>query len=111
MIDNAVKFSPGDGKILVEINRVDLAGGNMLDLTISDEGPGIDAELLPRLFTRFATRSAPDARIQSSGLGLTYVRAVAERHGGKVWAENKAKGACFHMRLPEAAEPIPDPDG
>lgn len=111
MIDNAVKFSPGEGQILVEVNRVNLAGGNMLELTISDEGPGIDAELLPRLFTRFAARSAPDARIQSSGLGLTYVRAVAERHGGKVWAENKAKGACFHMRLPEAAEPIPDPGG
>lgn len=106
ILDNAVKFSPDGATIHVRIGRQN----DMIELAISDEGPGIDADLLPRLFTRFAARSAPDARIKSSGLGLTYVRAVAERHGGKVWAENLAKGACFHLQLPEAVEPIPAPD-
>jgi PAS domain S-box-containing protein len=110
ILDNAVKFSPLGGSIHVTTRRISDADVNMIELTICDDGPGIDPELLPRLFTRFAAQSAPDARIKSSGLGLTYVRAVAERHGGKVWAENGAKGACFHLRLPEAVDPIPDPD-
>lgn len=106
ILDNAVKFSPDGATICVHIGR----RNDMIELAISDEGPGIDAGLLPRLFTRFAARSTPDARIKSSGLGLTYVRAVAERHGGKVWAENLAKGACFYLQLPKAIEPIPAPD-
>lgn len=110
ILDNAVKFSPLGGSIHLTTRRISDAEVNMIELTICDEGPGIDPELLPRLFTRFAARSAPDARIKSSGLGLTYVRAVAERHGGKVWVENGVKGACFHLRLPEAVDPIPDPD-
>lgn len=112
LFDNAVKFSPDGGTIRLSITRrADADGdGAMIELHVCDEGPGIDANLLPRLFTRFAAHSAPDARIKSSGLGLTYVKAVAERHGGRVWAENQAKGACFHMLLPEAADPIPDPD-
>ncbi len=86
-------------------------GDANIELQICDEGPGIDADLLPRLFTRFAAHSAPDARIKSSGLGLTYVKAVVQRHGGTVEAQNRPEGgACFRMRLPEAAEPIPGPD-
>ncbi|MBK6707851.1 MAG: CHASE2 domain-containing protein [Sphingomonadales bacterium] len=110
ILDNAVKFSPAGGTIRVSIDRLKAENGATIELAISDDGTGIDADLLPRLFTRFAARSAPDARIKSSGLGLTYVRAVAERHGGKVWAENRATGACFYMQIPEAMEPIPDPD-
>ncbi|HMS21249.1 CHASE2 domain-containing protein [uncultured Sphingorhabdus sp.] len=109
ILDNAIKFSPVGGSIQVRTRRIRDVEARMLELTICDEGPGIDPDLLPRLFTRFAARSVPDARIKSSGLGLTYVRAVAERHGGKVWVENGKKGACFHLRLPEAADPIPDP--
>lgn len=110
LLDNAVKFSPDGGTIRLTISRLADDGRDMIELHICDEGPGIDADLLPRLFTRFAAHSAPDARIKSSGLGLTYVKAVAERHGGRVWAENQARGACFYMLLPEAADPIPDPD-
>jgi signal transduction histidine kinase len=109
ILDNAIKFSPVGGSIQLRTRRIRDVEASMLELTICDEGPGIDPDLLPRLFTRFAAHSAPDARIKSSGLGLTYVRAVAERHGGKVWVENGKKGACFHLRLPEAADPIPDP--
>lgn len=109
LLDNAVKFSPDGGTIRLSISRRSDADGSMIELHVCDEGPGINADLLPRLFTRFAAHSASDARIRSSGLGLTYVKAVAERHGGRVWAENQAKGACFHMLLPEAADPIPDP--
>ncbi|HEX4873534.1 MAG TPA: CHASE2 domain-containing protein [Sphingorhabdus sp.] len=110
LLDNAVKFSPAGGKIDISIAKREVDGRSIVELCVCDEGPGIAPDLLPRLFTRFASHSAPDARIKSSGLGLTYVKAVAERHGGSVWAENQTKGACFHLSLPEADEPIPDPD-
>lgn len=109
LVDNAVKFSPDGGTITLVVSRPGDAGNPMVELCVCDEGPGISADLLPRLFTRFAAHAAPDARIRSSGLGLTYVKAVAERHGGRVWAENRARGACFRMLLPEAADLIPDP--
>ncbi len=111
LLDNAVKFSPDGGTIHINISKHDDMGDANIELQICDEGPGIDADLLPRLFTRFAAHSAPDARIKSSGLGLTYVKAVVQRHGGTVEAQNRPEGgACFRMRLPEAAEPIPGPD-
>lgn len=111
LLDNAVKFSPDGSTIRISISRIWEPAGSHIELQVCDEGPGIDADLLPRLFTRFAAHAAPDARIKSSGLGLTYVKVVAERHGGTVRAENRLEGgARFSMILPEAAEPIPDPD-
>jgi len=111
LLDNAVKFSPDGSTIRISISRIREPAGSHIELQVCDEGPGVDADLLPRLFTRFAAHAAPDARIKSSGLGLTYVKAVAERHGGTVRAENRLEGgARFSMILPEAAEPIPDPD-
>ncbi len=108
MLDNAVKFSPLGSQIKITVERVHENDTQQILLSVADEGPGIDAELLPRLFSRFAARSAPDARIKSSGLGLTYVRAVAERHSGRVWVENRDKGACFYLQMPEAVDPSPD---
>lgn len=108
ILDNAVKFSPVGSRISLSLSREYRDGVAFIVMAVADEGPGIDSELLPRLFGRFASRAAPDARIQSSGLGLTYVRAVAERHGGRVWAENRPRGACFYLELPEAAEPVED---
>lgn len=110
LLDNAVKFSPSGGVIHMIVGRRATEDGIMIELAVCDKGPGIDADLLPRLFSRFAARSTGDGRIKSSGLGLTYVRAVAERHGGKVWAENGAEGACFYLQIPEAADLIPNPD-
>jgi CHASE2 domain-containing sensor protein/signal transduction histidine kinase len=102
ILDNAIKYSPTGGVIRVHASRVQNGTTSMIELAICDEGGGIDADLLPQLFTRFAAKAKPGARIKSSGLGLNYVRAVIERHGGRIWAENVGKGACFRMQLPEA---------
>ena len=66
-------------------------------ITVSDTGIGIDSEILPRLFERFASKS-----LQGTGLGLFISKSIIEAHGGKIWAENNAygKGATFYFSLP-----------
>ncbi len=71
-------------------------------IAVMDTGTGIDPELIPRLFTKFATKS-----YQGTGLGLYISKGIIEAHGGKIWAENnkdnsgkKLKGAIFYFTLP-----------
>ncbi|MBI3298375.1 MAG: hypothetical protein HYZ75_09450 [Elusimicrobia bacterium] len=73
------------------------SGGKAL-LCVADTGSGIPDELLPRLFTPFASES-PDG----TGLGLATVRRLAELYGGGAWAENAPRGARFLVELPPAA--------
>jgi two-component system, OmpR family, sensor histidine kinase MprB len=91
LLDNAVKWSPPDGTV-----EVDLSGG---ELRVRDHGPGIAQDDLPRVFDRFYR--APSARgVPGSGLGLAIVRQVVEEHGGSVSAENAPDGgARFRVRL------------
>jgi two-component system, OmpR family, sensor histidine kinase VicK len=92
LIDNANKFtSSGIIKILVEIDEDEVI------FSIIDKGTGIDKEILPKLFTKFTTKS-----FQGTGLGLYICRNIVEAHGGKIWAENnpEGKGATFSFSLP-----------
>ena len=78
-------------------------GGTEVIIAVKDTGTGIDAELMPRLFTKFAAKS-----YQGTGLGLFISKSIIEAHGGKMWAENnsvsstdrKEKGATFYFTLP-----------
>ncbi len=102
LVDNAIKYSPDNGKITINVARIE---GGMLELSVQDQGKGIDADLLPQLFTRFASGREGTSRVKSLGLGLAFVRAVAERHHGMVTAENSASGgARFILTLPESVE-------
>ena len=64
---------------------------------VKDSGKGIDEEIVPRLFTKFATNSET-----GTGLGLFIAKSIVEAHGGKIWAENNdgEKGATFSFSLP-----------
>ena len=66
-------------------------------IRIRDTGMGIHPEILPRLFTKFATRSD-----RGTGLGLFISKGIVEAHGGRIWAENNSdgKGATFSFTLP-----------
>jgi two-component system, OmpR family, sensor histidine kinase VicK len=67
-------------------------------ISIKDTGSGIDSEILPRLFSKFATKS-----FEGTGLGLFISKSIIEDHGGRMWAENNAdgeKGATFSFSLP-----------
>ena len=66
-------------------------------VSVIDRGNGIDREILPRLFTKFATKSN-----QGTGLGLYIAKNIIEAHGGQIWAQDNAdgKGATFSFSLP-----------
>ena len=70
---------------------------NEIVISIKDTGAGIDSEILPRLFTKFATTSTT-----GTGLGLFISKSIVEAHGGRIWAVNNSdgKGATFYFSLP-----------
>jgi two-component system, OmpR family, sensor histidine kinase MprB len=86
LVDNAVKWSPSDGTI-----EIDLADGA---LSVRDHGPGFEAADIPHVFDRFYR--APGARsLPGSGLGLAIVRQTAESHGGDAQASNAPGGGAL----------------
>jgi len=92
LISNAVKFSPEGGQIVV---RLEFAAG-YLQLSVEDQGPGIDEAERGRLFERFYSRGNE----QGAGLGLAIVQRVALRLGGKVTLENLPRGLRACLRFP-----------
>ena len=100
LLDNAIKFTKA-GTILVELairkNEKKIADNNQVIVSIKDEGPGIDPSIMPKLFTKFASKSE-----KGTGLGLFISKSIIEAHGGKMGAENNAdgKGATFAFTLP-----------
>ncbi len=105
LVDNAIKFSPTRGTIAIIINRTQIDGAPWLSASITDQGEGINAEILPRLFGRFASGGEHHGRVKGTGLGLTFVQAVIARHGGFIRAENvTGSGARVTLELPEAPE-------
>ncbi|MDB5961899.1 MAG: hypothetical protein JWP59_3193 [Massilia sp.] len=99
LLDNAAKYTPGGGAIAV---RLDCSGGHA-DITVSDNGIGMDEATLGSAFTLFsqAVRSS-DRSAGGLGLGLALVKAMVERHGGQVSARSDGKGcgSRFVVRLP-----------
>jgi len=90
------------GHVVIRGERVDTAGGASMRLTITDDGPGIPAEVLPKLFVPFYT-TKPDG----TGLGLAVVQKIAVHHGGSAEARNlTGGGAEFILTVPaEASTP------
>jgi len=109
ILDNAIKYSPPGGTIRVDIGFVDPgssllaergipAGADYVRVTVSDDGPGIPAEALDRIFDKY---ECVDPHGTGIGLGLAIVRSIVEMHHGKVWAESTlGRGARFHFILP-----------
>ncbi len=82
--------------------------GAWLELHVSDEGPGIRPEVLPRIFDPFFTTKAPG---EGTGLGLSLCHAVVTAHGGDIWAESVPdRGATLHVRLPIVLPPASEPE-
>src|SRR5215211_1736699 len=96
LLNNAIKFTT-EGSITVIVERKD-NDDNFILVSIRDTGTGIDSEMLPKLYTKFATKSETGG----TGLGLFISKSIIERHGGKMWAENNSdgKGATFAFSLP-----------
>jgi signal transduction histidine kinase len=95
LLSNAVKFTK-EGEIRI---RAEIEDGKAL-VTVKDTGQGIDPEIMPRLFTKFAAKSET-----GTGLGLFISKSIVEAHGGKIWAKNNVdydgkKGATFTFSVP-----------
>jgi two-component system, OmpR family, sensor kinase len=105
LVDNAVKYTGADGRVEVRVWRADGGAG----LTVTDSGPGIAAEDLPRVFDRFSRLDPARSRTcGGSGLGLAISKALVEAHGGRIWANSTpGTGSSFVLTLP--AEPSAGP--
>jgi len=95
LIGNAIKFSDSGGTIIVTAEKS--ASKKEAIVSIKDRGKGIDKEIVPRLFTKFASTSD-----RGTGLGLYLSKGIIQAHGGSIWAENNKNeiGATFRFTLP-----------
>ena len=103
LLENALRHTPPGTAVRASVGRRD---GEAV-LVVEDRGPGIAPELRERIFERFVRGSGDHG--QSFGLGLSIVRAVAERHGGSVSVEDAEPGARFVVRLPAVEAPDRQP--
>jgi signal transduction histidine kinase len=108
ILSNAIKFTE-EGSITIAIQNNEESGGDrgnhnnnnddddQVIISIKDTGTGIDPEIMPRLFAKFATKS-----VTGTGLGLFISKSIIEAHGGRIWAQNNpdGKGATFYFSLP-----------
>ena len=84
LIDNAIKFAK-NGEITISVES-DYKHHQII-VNVRDTGKGIDSEILPKLFTKFATKSE-----RGTGLGLYICRGIIEAHHGMIWAKNNSEG-------------------
>jgi signal transduction histidine kinase len=94
LLDNALKFTK-EGDIVITTKKI--KDNQELMVSIKDSGTGIDPEILPQLFKKFATKSE-----QGTGLGLFISKNIIEAHGGTMWGENNSEsnGSTFYFTLP-----------
>lgn len=105
LLENAVKYSPDDTPIELNIRRIKDGGDDNIDIEVCDRGPGLpsdDGESLFGLFQRGQTESS----VPGVGIGLAIVKSIADVHQGKLWArQRKGGGSCFHLSLPVGQPP------
>jgi K+-sensing histidine kinase KdpD len=95
LVSNALKFTKS-GTVYVSIEISSYDDKKEFIVSVKDTGTGIDSDIMPRLFTKFASKSQT-----GTGLGLFISKSIVEAHGGRIWAENNpdGKGATFRFSL------------
>jgi PAS domain S-box-containing protein len=98
LLDNAIKYSPDGGEIVVGAE----ADGGQIHLWVQDQGLGIPADALETVFDRYTrVETAQHHLIRGTGLGLPIVRQIVELHGGRIWVESTpGEGSTFHVTVP-----------
>ena len=102
LIDNALKFTPKGGRVALDVRIVE----GQVEVQVSDNGAGIDADFLPRVFDRFRQADSTTSRAHGGlGLGLSIAKQLVEAHKGTIEAESpgEGQGATFTVRLPAAS--------
>ena len=103
LVDNAIKYGRTQGTVTVGGGK---AEDGKVEIFVQDDGPGIPAESLDRVFERFYRVDKARSREQGgTGLGLSIVKHIVQSHGGKVWVKTElGKGATFFFTLPQGEE-------
>jgi signal transduction histidine kinase/HAMP domain-containing protein len=102
ILDNAIKFSPPEGKISIHAYKE----GEFIHFTVKDRGIGIPADVIPKLFSRFYQLDASTARkYGGTGLGLYITKNIVDAFSGKIWIESEVgKGTTVHILMKIAKE-------
>jgi PAS domain S-box-containing protein len=97
LLSNAIKFSPPAGQIDIQVRHLD----DRVELSVSDQGPGIPDDELEEVFDKFVQSSKTSSGAGGTGLGLSISREIVSAHGGAIWADNRTGGgACLMVHLP-----------
>jgi len=113
LLGNAVKFSPENGRVKISGRRIEKNGGEILEVSVEDSGPGIPAKFATDLFTPFTQLERPQTKThQGVGLGLALARRLARLQGGEVdLADTSARGSRLVFTLPVPGAVPGGPDG
>ncbi|MEO7641775.1 MAG: ATP-binding protein, partial [Ramlibacter sp.] len=106
LLNNAAKYTPVNGAL-----SLSMSAGDRVEVRVTDNGMGIDAQLLPHVFELFTQgERTPDRSQGGLGLGLALVKSLVELHGGLVTAESAGRGlgSAFTVALPQLAAPLPE---
>ena len=108
LTSNAIKFTPENGSI--EIHGAD--GGNHLEISLHDTGPGIPPDTAAKLFNKFEQVKSNQGlarKHKGTGLGLTIAKGIVEAHGGKIWIKSPApsgQGTAFYFTIPKMTDEL-----
>ncbi|MFV1985983.1 MAG: sensor histidine kinase [Gemmatimonadota bacterium] len=109
VLHNAVRYSLHGGLVRVSTQAVEREHGNVVRISVQDDGPGISPDLLPKLFQRFLRGDPARGGQGGSGLGLPIAKTIVEAHGGSIVVESEpGEGTRVELTLPAAA-PRPKP--
>jgi signal transduction histidine kinase len=102
LLENAVKYSPDGGEIVLTGQPQGQGAGAMLQISVADQGVGIPQRDLHRVFDRFhRVEGEISKRVGGTGLGLAICKRLVEAHGGKIWVESRlGKGSTFYFTVP-----------
>lgn len=99
LVGNALKYTPRGGTILVDVHQT---GGDWLEFSVTDTGPGIEPAFVPHLFDRYW--QPREAAKKGAGLGLFIAKQIVKAHGGEIWVySEKGKGSRFAFTIPTFA--------
>ena len=99
LVENAIKYTPQGGEVRVAVTE---EGGEVISC-VSDTGIGISPEDQPHIFNQFYRASGVTGKYRGIGLGLSIVKSIVDRHGGRIWVESQpGQGTTFTIVLPAA---------
>ena len=107
LLDNAEKYSTEGSEIVLR----GVVDGDELTVSVSDQGPGIPSNELPRVFDKFYRGTSRSVnRRDGTGMGLAISRGIIEAHGGRIWVESTpGNGATFAFKLPVETKDVSEP--